>query len=78
MQQYMDEQVLNKQDNLQTNILDDDIQIGQRQDFNDNELIQEEYLRNFGMMDNKEKPHRPAKSDNQDIRQMRHYSQTLK
>ena len=63
------------QDKLCINIPGDDIEIGKRQTFNDYELIQEEYLRNFGMMDNVENPHSSEKSINQDVRQMKHYSQ---
>ena len=63
MQQDIHEHVLNKQDDLWISIPNDDIEIGHRQDFNDYELIQEEYLRNFGMMDNIEKFHTPENSD---------------
>ena len=42
---------------------------GQRQDFNDYELIQEEYLRNLGMTGNIEHTYPPEKSGNQDSRQ---------
>ena len=38
MSQYIDEQVLNKQDDLWIDIPDDDTEIGQRQDFNDYEF----------------------------------------
>ena len=39
IQQDMDEQVQNKQDDLWIKIPDNDIEIGQKQDFNDYELI---------------------------------------
>ena len=43
---------------------------GQRQDFNDYKLIQEEFLRNLGLADNIEQPYAPEKSGKQDNRQM--------
>ena len=49
-----------------TNIPNRDIKIGQGQDLNDCELIQEENLRNFSIMDNIELPHPPENSDSQD------------
>ena len=42
---------------------ENDIEIGQRLDLYDYELIQEKYLRNFDMTDNIEITH-PEKSDN--------------
>ena len=74
-QQDMDDQVQNMHDDLWIKIPDIDIEIGQRLGMNDYELIQEEYLRNFDMIDNIEKPQPPGQSANQDIWQMRHHSQ---
>ena len=57
IQQERDEHVQNRQDDdLWVKVPDNDIEIGQRQDLNDYELIQEEYLRNFDMTCNIEKP----------------------
>ena len=74
IKQNMGEQVQNMQDDLWIKISDNDIKIGQWQDFNDYELIQEEYFRNFNMTHTIEKTHLPERSDNQDIQQMRHHS----
>ena len=76
MQQDIHEKVKNKQDDLWSYIPHDDIEIGQIQYFNDYELVQEEYLRNVGMMDNIEKPQASENSDNQDTQQIRQYNQT--
>ena len=58
-------------DDLWFKITDNDIKIGQRQDLNYYELIQEEYLRNLEMTDNAEKPYQQEKSkNNQNIQQM--------
>ena len=71
IQQDRDEHLQNRQDDdLLVKAAGNDIEIGQRQDFNDYELIQEEYLRNLEMTDNTEKPSPPEKSDKQGIRQM--------
>ena len=57
IQQERDEHVQNRQDdNLWVKLPDNDIEIGLRQDFNDYELHQEEYLRNLEMMNNTEEP----------------------
>ena len=48
-------------------MLGNGMEMSQRQDFYDYELIQEEYIRNFNMTDIIEKPYPPEKSDNQDI-----------
>ena len=71
IQQAMDEHVQNMQDDyLWVKVLDNHIEIVQRQYFNDYELIQEEYLRNLEMTDNTEKPYPPENADNKDIQQM--------
>ena len=63
-----DEHVPNKQGNeLWVKVSDNDTEICQRQEFNEYEIIQEEYLRNLEMTDHIE--------NNQDICQMRDYSQ---
>ena len=59
-QQDRDKHVHNGQeDNLWVKLPDNDITVCQTQDFNDCGLIQEEYLRNLEMTDNKEKPYPP-------------------
>ena len=56
MLQEKDEHVPNKQDDyLWVKIPDNDIEVSQRQDLNDYELMQVEYLRNMQMIDNTEK-----------------------
>ena len=53
IQHDRDEKVQNMQDNLWIEIADNDVEKGQRQDFNGHKLIQEECLRSFDMTDNK-------------------------
>ena len=56
--QTMSEQETNKQNNnLWIIVPDNNIRIGERQEFNDYELIQEEYLRNMERRRQTEKPH---------------------
>ena len=54
--QSMNERLSNRQDNtLRIKVQDNNIRIGQRQEFNDYELIQEGYLRNIEKIGQTEK-----------------------
>ena len=60
--QGRDEHISNRQDNnLWVKVPDDNTEIVQRQDFNDYELIHEEYLRSLEMTDNTEQSYPPER-----------------
>ena len=57
-------------------ILDNYIETGQRQDFNDYKLVQDKYLRGLTVTDNLGRRYLPDRSDIKNDRQTGHYSQT--
>ena len=62
-------------DKLWINISDNYIETGQRQDFNDYELAQEEYLKSSTVTDKLERMYPPDRWNIQNDRQTGHYSQ---
>ena len=71
-----DQNVNTRQDDgLWVNVWDIYIETGQRKDFNDYKLVQDEYLKSLTMNDNLETLYLPDRSNIQNDRQTGHYSQ---